>query len=276
MCDPISASIALTVAGTTAQAIASNKAKKAMQGATNAERIRQKGYEEQSQSALNESQSFASKAAQDRRMAEAGAARKAEYDQATAQAAPVATTGENLAGDQAGNSVVASETSKRSADATNSALQKGAAMANLQGFGDLQLGNALYNNRIAQRQAQLGNFMRGSADVLPLELQAASQKGKDLATLGQLLNAAGAITGMGAGAGWWGGADTAAKTGLQGATVSNVAMPSTFGTQLTSSSFPLTSGNLGFMPQNTFLNAQLGLQPAASSSLNFLSKIPIR
>lgn len=275
MCDPVSASIALTVAGTTAQAIASKQAKKAMQGATNAERIRQKGYEDQSQAALNESQSFASKASQDRRMAEAAAGRKAEYDQATAQAAPVAATGENLAGDQSGNAVVASETAKRSSDATNSALQRGAAMANLQGFGDLQLGNALYNNRIGQRQAQLAGFMRGSADVLPLELQAASQKGKDLATLGQLLNAAGAITSMGAGAGWWGGADTAAK-GLQGATVSNVAMPSSFGTQLTSSSFPITSSNLGFLPQNTFLNTQLGLQPVASSGLNLLSKVPIR
>jgi hypothetical protein len=93
--------------------------------------------------------------------------------------------------------------------------------------------------------------MRGSSDVLGLEMQAASQKGQGLQTLGALLNTAGGITGMGAGAGWWGAAPSqagnigtiASQTLKPGMTLQNV-VPLTgqnymtggvvpFGTQLT-------------------------------------------
>ena len=262
MCDPVSASIALTVAGTTAQAAAANKAKKAMAGAANAERIRQRGYNQSSEAALEESKSFSEKSLQDKRMEESVADRQAAYAaDAEAARAPVAAVGQNIAGDQSGNAVVQAESSRRTGDAIGAALQRGNAMANMQGFNDLQLGNALYNNRISQRQNLLGSFMKGSADVLPFEMQAASQKGQNLATLGQLLNTAGMITGIGAGAGWWGGAEPAAA-GLQGATVTNVAVPQSFASQLSAAPGQITSSNLQLLNSGNPLNFQLGLQPA--------------
>jgi hypothetical protein len=45
--------------------------------------------------------------------------------------------------------------------------------------------------------------MRGSSNVLPIELEAASRRGDNLKTLGTVLSTAGSVVGMGAGAGWW-------------------------------------------------------------------------
>jgi hypothetical protein len=210
MCDPVTASIALTVAGTTAQAAAANQAKKAMQGAQNAERIRQKGYQDESSAVQAGSEARMSKASQDKSQAEAENARNADYAAANAAAqAPIATEGSNLAGDQTANSVIASENARANQRALGYAGQQGGAKAALQGFTDLQLGNALANARAMEKQRQLGNFMQGSSNVLGLEMEEASQKGAGLRTLGQLLSTAGTISGMGAGAGWWGAKDAA-------------------------------------------------------------------
>jgi hypothetical protein len=206
MCDPITASIALTVAGTAAQAAGQNRARKAMQGAQSAERIRQKGLQDQSEAVLKASEARGSKASQDNEQAAAEASRKADYAAATEAAqAPVVATGDNIAGDQTANSIIQNEQAAKSAQSLGYAGQQGNAKAALQGFSDLQLGNALANARANEQQRVLGNFMRGSSDVLGLEMQAAAQKGESLKTLGTLLNAGGMIAGMGAGAGWFGG-----------------------------------------------------------------------
>ena len=55
MCDAVTASIVATVAGSAAQAAGQAKARKAMEGAQIAERVRQKGYNDQSQAAFSES-----------------------------------------------------------------------------------------------------------------------------------------------------------------------------------------------------------------------------
>jgi hypothetical protein len=214
MCDPVTASIALTVAGTASQAAAANQAKKAMQGAQAAERIRQKGYQDESAAVQAGSEARMSKANQDKGQAEAEAARNADYAAATAAAqAPTATEGANLAGDQAANAVIASENARASQNALGYAGQQGKAKAALQGYTDLNLGNALANARAMEQQRQLGNFMQGSSGVLGLEMEEASQKGAGLKTLGSLLSTAGGIAGMGAGAGWWGAKDAATGAG---------------------------------------------------------------
>ena len=210
MCDPVTASIALTVAGTASQAAAANQAKKAMQGAQAAERIRQKGYQDESSAVQAGSEKRMSKANQDKGQAEAEASRSADYAAANAAAqAPVATEGANLAGDQTANSVIASENARAGQRALGYAGQQGGAKAAMQGFTDLQLGNALANARAMEKQRQLGNFMQGSSGVLGLEMDEASQKGAGLRTLGQLLSTAGSIAGTGAGAGWWGAKEAA-------------------------------------------------------------------
>lgn len=221
MCDPVTASIALTVAGTASQAAAANQAKKAMQGAQAAERIRQKGYQDESAAVQAGSETRMSKANQDMGQAEAEAARNVDYAAANAAAqAPVALKGANLAGDQSANAVIASENARAGQQALGYAGQQGNAKAALKGFGDLQLGNALANARAMEQQRQLGNFMQGSSGVLGLEMDEASQKGAGLKTLGSLLSTAGGIAGMGAGAGWWGSTppppQIIAQTGMSG------------------------------------------------------------
>jgi hypothetical protein len=212
MCDPVTASIVATVAGSAAQAAGQAQARKAMQGAQIAERVRQKGYQDQSQSAFSESLAHANPQDQANAQASNEANRKAAYDAATAETrAPLEATGKNLAGSQDANRILSSESAARSAQAQGFANQQGAAKAALQGFGDTQLGNALYNARQMQNQGTIGNFMQGSSAVLPYEVEAASHKGDSIKNIGDLLSLGGAVAGLGAGAGWWGGADKAAE-----------------------------------------------------------------
>ena len=256
MCDPVTASIALTVAGTASQAAAANQAKKAMQGAQAAERIRQKGYQDESSAVQAGSEARMSKANQDQGQAEAEASRNADYAAANAAAqAPTATEGANLAGDQSANAIIASENARASQNALGYAGQQGNAKAALRGFGDLQLGNALANARAMEQQRQLGNFMQGSSGVLGLEMDEASHKGDSLKTLGQLLSTAGSIAGMGAGAGWWGAKDAATA----GNAVNNAAI---FGPAGSTTVPQFTSANLlpatqyGMLGTGLFNNAK--------------------
>lgn len=206
MCDPVSASIALTAAGTAAQAAAANKSQKAMTGAREAERIRQKGYQEQADASLGKSVAGASRGEQDSAEANALAERLAASDAAVAGVRePVEATGKNLAGDQTANTIIDAEKAAQGQKALGYAGQQGAAKAKLLSFNDLNFGNAINNARAAQEQARLANFAKGSSDVLGVELEAASKKGAGLKTLGSLLSTAGMVTGLGAGAGWWDG-----------------------------------------------------------------------
>lgn len=261
MCDPVSASIALTVAGTAAQSAGQAKARKAMEGAQQAERIRQKGFQDESNAAFNESLGHADSASQASEQSKAEGERQAAYDQAAAQArAPIEATGQNLAGDTSGNKVIASENAMRSANASNYANQQAAAKAALKGFNDVQIGNALYNNRQLQRQGTIGNFMQGSSAVLPYEVHAASRKGDKLKGIGDVLSLAGAVTGLGAGAGWWGGADTAAKTaGTIGTASGNASNAAMFGSN---------SADLALRPSASMLGSNLSSQYANALSLN--------
>jgi hypothetical protein len=228
MCDAVTASIVATVAGSAAQAAGQARARSAMQGAQQAERTRQRGFQDQSQSAFSESLAHANPQDQANAQAGAEANRKAAYEAASAQAHnPIEATGKNFAGNQNANRVLNSESSARNSQAQGFANQQGAAKAALQGFGDVQLGNALYNARQMQNQGTIGNFMQGSAGILPYEVEAASHKGDQLKNIGDLLSMGGAIAGLGAGAGWWGGADKAAQAagtlGSAGSNASNLA-----------------------------------------------------
>lgn len=206
MCDPVSASIALTAAGTVAQAAAANKSQKAMQGAREAERIRQKGYQSEADASLGKSMDASSKGAQDDAEAKAFADRQAASDAAVAGVrAPIEATGANLAGDQTANAVIDAEKVAQSQKALGYAGQQGSAKAKLLSFNDLNFANAINNARAQQEQARIAGFAKGSSDVLPIELEAAAQKGAGLKTLGSLLSAGGTIAGIGAGAGWWDG-----------------------------------------------------------------------
>lgn len=261
MCDPITASIALTAAGSVAQAAGQRRAQKAMDGAREAERIRQKSYQSESDASLGESLANADKGTQDAQKGKAEGERKAAYDEAVAATrAPVEATGANLAGDTSGNTLVNTEMARQGAANLGFAGQQGGAKANLLSFNDVQLGNALYNSRRLQEQARIGDAMRGSAGVLDLEMAAAQRKGQGLQTLGSLLSAGGTIAGIGAGAGWFDKVNPADVLNKSNAAI-NLSNPTTMNTignnmaAYNKSLLPLDPFKLPVAPPSNFLGS---------------------
>lgn len=213
MCNPVVISLALTAAGSAAQAAGARRAAKAMEGARIAESIRQKGFQDEANAITNESLSKSGKEATDKEMAAAEAERAAASDAAVADVRrPVEATGANLAGDTKGNTIMLNEGDLAAAKNLGFATQQGRAKANLLSFNDVTFQNAINNVRAGQKLNTVGNFMRGSAGVLPVELEAAQRKGEGLRTLGTVLNTAGSVVGMGAGADWWKAAPEVAST----------------------------------------------------------------
>ena len=273
MCDPISASLALAAAGTAAQAAGQRKAQKAMDGAREAERIRQKGYQDQSNAVLENSMAGADKGAQDSVEAKALADRKAASDAAVAEVRqPVEATGANLAGDQTANAVIDAERSAQGAKALGFAGQQGGAKAKLLSVNDLNFSNAIANARALQEQGRIANFAKGSSDVLPIELEAASRRGQGLQTLGSLLSAGGTIVGLGAGAGWFdkvGQADILNKANA----AANFANPATVNTAANN----IAAYNKTLLPLDPFkLPAAQPQSFLGSGSFPAMYKFPIR
>ena len=221
MCPPAIVALALTAAGSAAQAAGARRASKAMAGARVAESIRQKGFQDEANAVVEDSLNKSGKDATDKGMADAAAKRAAESDAAVADVrAPIEATGANLAGDQTVNAVMASEGDVAANKNLGYATQQGRAKSNLLSFNDVTFQNAINNLRAGQKLNTTSNFMRGSAAVLPVELEAASRKGEGLKTFGNLLSTAGTVVGMGAGADWWKAApETAAGTAANAAPV---------------------------------------------------------
>ncbi len=214
MCTPLIA-LALTAAGTAASAAGVRKAQKAQAGAREAERTRQKGFQSEADARAAENLASTNKGATDSGMAKAEAERKAASDAAVAEVrAPVEAAGANLAGDSSGARVVAGENATQAAKGLGYAIQQGAAKAKLAGFNDVGFENALLNARTNQDIARIANFAKGSSDVLPVELEAAAQKGQGLRTLGSVLSTAGTVAGIGVGSGWFGAPQTGITSSL--------------------------------------------------------------
>lgn len=219
----------MTAAGTAAQAAGARKARKAMDGAREAERIRQQGFQSQSDALFAESVGQQGADAQKQKIAEAEAARTATTT-AAQSAAPVVTV--QTQGETP--TVVADETAARVGIGNTQANLDASNRAALAAFGDVQLGNALLNARYGQQQGQIGNFRKGSADVLGLEMEAASRKGDSLKGIGSGLTALGSLAGMGAGMGWGTAAAapaaaTTAKTITQSAVLPSTGAGASFG-----------------------------------------------
>ena len=223
MCNPVAIALSLTAAGSAAQSAGARRAAKAMEGARVAEGIRQKGFQDEAGKVVDQSLDQSGRASTDASMKAAADARAADAAAAVADVRkPIEATGANLSGDQAANRVMATESDLQAAKNLGYAGQQGAAKANLLSFNDLTFQNAINNIRAGQQLNTVGNFMRGSAGVLPSEIEAASRKGDNLKTFGTLLNTAGTIVGMGAGAGWWDKVDDVAGAGA-GATAGGAA-----------------------------------------------------
>ena len=249
MCTPVAIALAMTAAGSAAQAAGARRAAKAMEGARLAESIRQKGFQDQATKISDQSLSKSGRASTEADMKANEAKRAADAAAATAEVRkPIEATGENLAGDQTANRVMATEGEAQAARNLGYAGQQGSAKANLLSFNDVTFQNAINNMRAGQQLGTIGNFMRGSAGVLPIELEAASRRGDNLKTLGTVLSTAGSVVGMGAGAGWW---DKAATTPTTLASI-----PS--GSSVTNPSILNLGNTPSFQLQDALNNWQIG------------------
>jgi hypothetical protein len=91
------------------------------------------------------------------------------------------------------NDIVTQEIAKKSGEAKAFTDQQGQALASMRAFGDVLGDTGRLQARDAGKIGQIGGFKRGSADVLPLELDAAAQKGAGLRLLGDILGGVGGI-----------------------------------------------------------------------------------
>ena len=195
MCDPMTLTgLALSAGSTVMNTIAANKAANAREDVLAAERIRQ-GQLDQEAAALNTQ-------SQDRYQNADG------QQEAKARDLSEFFTGPNTAGaaNDAAAAVMPSDTSdvtvremeKQTGAARQFTNQQANRLATLRSFGDMLGDNARFQARDASMIGQIGGFKRGSADMTPLELDAASQKGAGLRLFGDLLGGAGSIaTGYG-------------------------------------------------------------------------------
>lgn len=196
-----------TAGSTVANAMAARRAADARNNALAAERIRQ-GKFDQEAAALNArsqdryqdfegQQDDKSKKLGDY-FAQAEAATPPDPGTANAVAASASPT--------SSNSIVTQEINKQMGRAKSFTDQQAGALGDLRAFGDLLGDTSRMQGRDAGLVGQIGGFKRGSSNILPLELEAASQQGQGLRLLGDIL---GGVGGIGLNMGLTGGAAAA-------------------------------------------------------------------
>ena len=194
MCDPITiASAALTLGSTVANASANNSAAQARNDALAAERTRQQGFDQETQ-ALNATAQDRFTGFEEKRTEKSAAL----GDYLVAPEASAANVSAASVMPTATNDIVTRETAKKSGEARAFTDQQAGSLAELRAFGDVLGDTSLMQARDASALGQIGGFKRGSTNVVPVELDAASQKGAGMKLLGDILGGAGSI-GMTAG-----------------------------------------------------------------------------
>lgn len=202
MCDPLTiAGIALTAGSTVANTMAQNKVQKARDDAMAAERIRQRGLDQEA-AALNVQ-------SQDRytdfdNQQEDKATQLGDYF-AQQQIEAGDANAENAAAmimPQSGSNIVVQEEAKKRGQARDFANQNAKNLGNLRSFGDLMGSIGREQARDATQIGVVGGFKRGSSNVLPYELEAANSAGNGLKMFGDILGLGGGLavnSGLGGG-----------------------------------------------------------------------------
>lgn len=212
MCNPLAIGAVLaTAVGTGLQVRAQRQREEDMNRAQRRETERQDSLYNESKTLLDQSREEYSRERVDADMATAAADRQSQYAAADRNAprANEALPGSSPAG---GNVVVLEAFRQAAADAAARAEQQGAARADLASFGDFMGDAAISTGRRSGDIGMLGSFSRGSANVLPLELNRIATRRRGAATAGNLLTSFGAAMMGGAG----GGAAVGGASGLGG------------------------------------------------------------
>ncbi|MFI5411584.1 hypothetical protein [Kaistia sp. UC242_56] len=213
ICDPLTiAGIALTAGSTVANSVAQGQVARARNDALAAERIRQNGYDRETDALNTQSQdryqNFSEQ--QDQRGQELGdyfagqQIEGANANTAAAQEQSVAPTSSNI---------TMREEQKQRANATAFTDEQGRRLGDLRSFGDLLGGIGREQARDASQIGQIGSFKRGSSAVLPYELEAANSAGGGAKMFGDLLGLGGSFaTAKGLSAEDWVGKTSSAGT----------------------------------------------------------------
>ncbi|MFY7925562.1 MAG: hypothetical protein ACOVN5_07110 [Aquidulcibacter sp.] len=180
------AGVALSAGSAIANNAAQQKVQRARDDAMAAERIRQKGLDQEA-AALN-AQSQDRYTEVDAKQAEKSAS-LADFFTGQDVAEPSA---EAAVPTTASNITVAEENKQRQS-AKNFTDRSGAALGELRSFGDLMGSIGRLQARDAGQVGQIGGFKQGSSGVLSYELDEANQKGAGLRLFGDLLSAGAGI-----------------------------------------------------------------------------------
>ena len=192
MCDVASiAGIVLTAGSTVANTIAANQQAKARDQALAAERIRQ-GKLDRENEALNQTsrdryQDF------EGQQQERGS-KLADYF--TENEANTADANQQAVQDMlptSGSDITVREQAKQSGLAKAFTDQQGQALGNLRAFGDVLGGIGRQQARDASSIGQINSFKRASSGIVPLELEAANEKGAGARLFGDLLGLGGGL-----------------------------------------------------------------------------------
>jgi hypothetical protein len=195
MCDPLTiAGAALSASSMIANNAAAAQVNRARDKAMMAEADRQRGLREEAAAISDQSRDRYTNFGQQQ-----GDAKKKLGDyfaentnRGAAQEPPAA------AGAGEGNVAVNAEIGKQLGKARTYGAQQNEALADLRAFGDTLGGIGVNQARDAGYVGQIGGFKKGSADVLPMELEDANSKGSGMKMLGDVLNLGGRV-GMAAG-----------------------------------------------------------------------------
>jgi hypothetical protein len=206
MCNPLA--IGLMVAGTALQVNAQRKRQANMEDAAEDARAleasRQDKMREERESVLVDSQQGMGLDAQNAALAEAQAKREAAYAPENVPNSSASGSYSGVATDSGTPKIVMEDVEKKRAQANTDVASVGDARARLGAYGDVTLGNRINNSNTGNTLGMLGGFARGSANLLPGEVQAAmakhagDRKGQEL--LGTALSMYGGFGAPGAGA----------------------------------------------------------------------------
>lgn len=184
--------MAVSTAGTFAQAQAAKKSQRAINDAREAERIRQQALQDQSDKLFSESLSKQGSVPYDENAKSSIDRRVAAQAKNVTEQAPIPT----VESQGATPTIVSEETSKRVGDATTAASIDARNRAVASGFGDVGIGNALMNLDFARKQGMIGDAMSGSTRALTPEIEDAQRKGAGLNAWGRALTGIGGMANM--------------------------------------------------------------------------------
>lgn len=192
MCDPLTvAAVGLSVAGTGAGIIGQQRAAAARAQVQEAELRRQRGYFREGMRTVGDSTKAFGRPTQDNANQHDVQVRQAQYASAPSAADPSSP----LPGAADAPAIVGETQGRALASADTRAAAEAFQRAVLDAWGDTQLRT---NSRLAANGGRIGMtaaLSRGSASVLPLELESAGNSGAGWRTAGAILNGVGQVAG---------------------------------------------------------------------------------